>query len=505
MRDNYRNGRFWIQIEFEDISFFDSTIADELTANPHKMLRVFETAIKFAVLELHIIDDQTRDIEDLPSIQVLVSSNSQPIPIRRLEKAHLNHLIRVPGIVVSAFRPQAKATELVVMCTNCGLKKIVPVRGGFGGAEIPTYCDNPNPPKKCPNNSYKVVPELSKFIDIQLLKLQESPETVPTGEMPRPILLVVERNLVERIVPGSRITATGTYTIYKSAASRQIGATAVRHPYLQAYGITMDTEGNGRARNDFTAIEIEEFRKLAHSQDIYQKIVQSIAPAIYGHTDIKRVVATQLFGGCAKHLSDGINLRGDINILLLGDPGTAKSQILKFVEKVSPIGVYTSGKGSSAAGLTASVSKDPSTKEFYLEGGAMVLADRGIVCIDEFDKMRIQDRVAIHEAMEQQTISIAKAGITTILNSRTAVLAAANPNFGSYDDTRTTQENLNEFRSSILSRFDCIFLIKDTRNEQRDLTIARHVMDVHMKASTGDEPTPISLNTLKRYISYCKA
>lgn len=180
-----------------------------------------------------------------------------------------------------------------------------------------------------------------------------------------------------------------------------------------------------------------------------------------------------------------MRLRGDINVLLLGDPSTAKSQFLKFVERVAPISVYTSGKGSSAAGLTASIIKDPSG-EFQLEGGAMVLADGGVVCIDEFDKMRPQDRVAIHEAMEQQTISIAKAGITTILNSRTSVLAAANPIFGRYDDLKHAAEQI-DFQSSILSRFDCIFIVKDIREESADKAIASHVVNLHTHARVKED------------------
>ncbi|CAO3591512.1 unnamed protein product [Absidia cylindrospora] len=221
--------------------------------------------------------------------------------------------------------------------------------------------------------------------------------------------------------------------------------------------------------------------------------------------DIKKAIACLLFGGSKKVLPDGMRLRGDISVLLLGDPGTAKSQLLKFVEKVAPIAVYTSGKGSSAAGLTASVIRDPSTREFYLEGGAMVLADGGVVCIDEFDKMRDEDRVAIHEAMEQQTISIAKAGITTILNSRTSVLAAANPVFGRYDDMKTPGENI-DFQTTILSRFDMIFIVKDEHNEARDVSIAKHVLNVHMDRQIQDTAMgDIDLEKMKAYINYCKA
>ena len=201
-----------------------------------------------------------------------------------------------------------------------------------------------------------------------------------------------------------------------------------------------------------------------------------------------------------------MRLRGDINVLLLGDPGTAKSQLLKFVEKCAPISVYTSGKGSSAAGLTASVQRDSTSREFYLEGGAMVLADGGVVCIDEFDKMRDEDRVAIHEAMEQQTISIAKAGITTILNSRTSVLAAANPVFGRYDDMRSPGENI-DFQTTILSRFDMIFIVKDEHDENRDRTIAKHVMNIHLNRQQDAQQRAgeFDMETMKRYVAFAKS
>jgi DNA replication licensing factor MCM5 len=199
---------------------------------------------------------------------------------------------------------------------------------------------------------------------------------------------------------------------------------------------------------------------MSRDPNLYKKIYSSIAPGIFGNEEIKKVIGCMLFGGSRKHLPDRTVLRGDINVLLLGDPSTAKSQFLKFVEQTASIAVYTSGKGSSAAGLTASINKDMMTGEFQIEGGALVLADGGIVCIDEFDKMRPADRVAIHEAMEQQTISVAKAGITTRLNSRASVLAAANPIFGKVDDTKQISEQI-ELQTTILSRFDSIFLVKD--------------------------------------------
>lgn len=219
---------------------------------------------------------------------------------------------------------------------------------------------------------------------------------------------------------------------------------------------------------------------------MYDVLSRSIAPSISGSYthDIKKAITCQLFSGSRKKLPDGMRLRGDINVLLLGDPSMAKSQFLKFATRVAPVGVYTSGKGSSAAGLTASVVKDQ-RGEFYLEGGAMVLADGGIVAIDEFDKMRPADRVAIHEAMEQQTISIAKAGITTVLNSRSSVLAAANPVFGRYDELKSASENI-DLMTTILSRFDVIFLVRDVRDEELDKMICHHVMGVHISNSRGN-------------------
>lgn len=257
----------------------------------------------------------------------------------------------------------------------------------------------------------------------------------------------------------------------------------------------------------FTQSDNERFNSLAKKSDVYQRITDSIGESIFGHVDIKKSLACLLFSGSAKQLPDKSRLRGDINILLLGDPSTAKSQLLKFVHRVAPVSVYTSGKGSSAAGLTAAIIKDPNTGEFQLEGGALVLADGGVVCIDEFDKMRPQDRVAIHEAMEQQTISVAKAGITTILNSRTSVLAAANPVFGRYDDQKKVSDQI-DLQTTILSRFDCIFIVRDERNEEADKRLAKHIMGLHAKAQFNGENIGqnhnLNLEELKSYIMYAK-
>lgn len=354
------------------------------------------------------------------------------------------------------------------------------------------------------------MPDKCKCVDFQILKLQELPDDVPQGEVPRHMELYCDRSLCEKVVPGNRVMIEGIYSIKKVGTSKKgndhhKAVVGVRAPYMRVVGIKVDTQIGSISRfSNITSDEEAAFKKLAAMPDIYEKLAKSIAPSIFGSEDVKKAIVCLLFGGSRKRLPDGLVRRGDINILMLGDPGTAKSQLLKFVEKVSPIGVYTSGKGSSAAGLTASVIRDPHTRNFVMEGGAMVLADGGVVCIDEFDKMKEDDRVAIHEAMEQGTISIAKAGITTTLNSRCSVLAAANSIFGRWDDTKG-EENI-DFMPTILSRFDMIFIMKDVHDHTRDVNLARHVINVHLNANRPTEQVEgeIPLHVLKKYIHYCR-
>jgi DNA replication licensing factor MCM5 len=443
----------------------------------------------------------------------LHSSVSQT-SIRGLTATNVSHLVRIPGIVIGASTLSSKATSLHIQCRNCGNVEHIAVHSGFSGITLPRVCSRPKGPDdgsdKCPLDPYFVVHEKSQFIDQQVLKLQEAPDDVPVGELPRHILVSADRYLANRVVPGSRCTIMGVFSIYQSQKnSKNSGAVAIRNPYMRAVGIQTDISHNqGGATMQFTEEEEQEFLEMSRRPDLYELFSSCIAPSIFGNADIKKAITCLLMGGSKKILPDGMRLRGDINVLLLGDPGTAKSQLLKFVEKCSPIAIYTSGKGSSAAGLTASVQRDTSTREFYLEGGAMVLADGGAVCIDEFDKMRDEDRVAIHEAMEQQTISIAKAGITTILNARTSVLAAANPIFGRYDDLKTPGENI-DFQTTILSRFDLIFIVRDTHDRNRDETIAKHVMNLHMNGQANNNPeaaqSEIPVEKMKRYISYAKS
>jgi len=509
LKRNYLRREYHLEVNIQDVAGFDEQLADKLKQSPGEMLPLFEEAAKEAADEVTFprADGET-NVED---IHVTLISEASPTSVRELKSEQVSKLVKIPGIIVAASGIKAKATRISIQCRSCRTTiPDIPLKPGLEGYQMPRKCNTEQagrPP--CPLDPFYILPDNCKCVDFQNLKLQESPESVPHGEMPRHMQLFVDRSLVEKAVPGNRVTVMGVYSIRKMAKfgrGGEKGAVGVRMPYLRVVGLQVETEGTGRTSSNltFTSEDEESFRRLAAQPGVYDTISKSIAPSIFGSDDIKRSIACLLFGGSRKRLPDGLTRRGDINVLLLGDPGTAKSQLLKFVERVSPVAVYTSGKGSSAAGLTASVMRDHATKSFVVEGGAMVLADGGVVCIDEFDKMREDDRVAIHEAMEQQTISIAKAGITTTLNSRCSVLAAANSVFGRWDDTKA-EENI-DFMPTILSRFDTIFIVKDEHDEARDITLAKHVMQVHMNAAADTAAEgELSLTFMKKYIAYCRS
>jgi DNA replication licensing factor MCM5 len=311
--------------------------------------------------------------QKLDSIQILLKGNLAMTPLRTIKSEHMHKLLKCPGIVISAAPVKCRATQLLVRCNRClDTQTLHSSDGPFGSVQLPLKCVV-NANGDCGPNPYGVVPDDSLFVDRQTLKLQEAPEKVPTGEMPRSVLLAVERSLVDQAPPGTRVTVFCIPTLFSTGE-------AVKSVYLRVVGLTKDNDAGESAK--FTPAEEEAFTKLSRRKDVYEILSRSIAPSISGSytVDIKRALVCQLLGGTRKRLPDGVRLRGDINVLLLGDPSTAKSQFLKFISKVSPIGIYTSGKGSSAAGLTASVVRD-AKGEFYLEGGAMVLADGGIVCI----------------------------------------------------------------------------------------------------------------------------
>eukprot|EP00547_Thalassionema_nitzschioides_P002023 CAMPEP_0194206386 /NCGR_PEP_ID=MMETSP0156-20130528/5434_1 /TAXON_ID=33649 /ORGANISM="Thalassionema nitzschioides, Strain L26-B" /LENGTH=753 /DNA_ID=CAMNT_0038932905 /DNA_START=11 /DNA_END=2269 /DNA_ORIENTATION=+ len=554
---NYRNGNQYyyrdkltrlhrrqsekLQIDLQHLGEYDPELLGLLRMHPTKYIPFMELASMDALKSIlyendrqQTVDgDSTNNNEDETAaaastneseimssspIQLLFRGSLALTPLRKIQSQHINQLIKCPGIVISTQPVKSRATSLTIRCGRCLDEQRLSVEGGaFAGTHLPRRCSGPEG-DQCGPFPYAVVPDESKFCDRQSWKVQEVPESVPTGEMPRSLLVAVERGLVDTAPPGTRVELMGIPTLLTTSADKN-----VQSVYLQVVGV----ERPKAPTVSLTPAEETAFAALAKHPKVYDILSRSMAPSLSGSytVDIKKAILCLLLSGSRKKLPDGVRLRGDINVLLLGDPSTAKSQFLQFASRVAaPVGIYTSGKGSSAAGLTASVVKDKAG-EFYLEGGAMVMADGGVVCIDEFDKMRPQDRVAIHEAMEQQTISIAKAGITTVLNARTSVLAAANPVFGRYDDLKSAEENI-DLMTTILSRFDLIFLVRDTRDEERDIQICRHVMGVHMSKNNGsssqqtDETSAdiarlvqkiadtgegeLSIAALKKYIYYCR-
>lgn len=504
LRSNYSQGTFHVEINLEHLFQDNASLAEGLVDDPERYMPLFQVAAK----ELLSYTLNKANVED---IQIQLVGLRRKTQLRKLDSTDVSRLVSLSGIVVSASSIQPKAKKLAIVCRSCDHRAFIDVKEGFGGIQLPISCSNPDRDANlgvCPRDPYMPAPDFSTFYDHQRMKIQELPELVPHGDMPRHLELSLNRYLVSKAKPGSRVDVTGIYSTFQAKTAKGEGNSAgVRQPYLRVCGIQIFSNEmqNFTAEDEEEMIALSRSRPAAGNGSIYDLVCESLAPSIFGHEDIKKAITCQLFGGSQKFLPDGMKLRGDINVLLMGDPSVAKSQFLKFVHKVSPVAVYTSGKGSSAAGLTASVIKDPASGDFHLEGGALVLGDGGIVCIDEFDKMRPQDRVAIHEAMEQQTISIAKAGITTILNARSAILAAANPIQGRYNDLLSPGENIS-LETTILSRFDMIFVLLDRSNREKDMMLSKHIMGLHQKANSSkdDEQVPVPIELMRKYITYCR-
>ncbi|KAI3406012.2 MCM2 [Candida oxycetoniae] len=473
-----------LEVSYKDLADSKAILALFLATSPQEMLKIFDIVAMEAV-ELHY--PNYSQIHQEIHVRIIEYPNS--LNLRDLRESNMNQLVKVSGVVTrrTGVFPQLKYVKFD--CLKCGV-----VLGPFiqdANAEMKiSFCTN------CQSKGpFKMNSEKTLYRNYQRITLQEAPGTVPAGRLPRHREVILLSDLVDVAKPGEEVEVTG---IYKNNYDGNLNAKngfPVFATILEANSIKRKESsgfmGGNNLVNIWTEEEEREFRKLARERGIIDKIISSIAPSIYGHKDIKTAVACSLFGGVPKDVNGKLSIRGDINVLLLGDPGTAKSQILKYVEKTASRAVLATGQGASAVGLTASVRKDPITREWTLEGGALVLADRGTCMIDEFDKMNDQDRTSIHEAMEQQTISVSKAGIVTTLQARCAIIAAANPTGGRYNSTLPLSQNVN-LTEPILSRFDILCVVRDLVNPESDERLASFVVDSHMRSHPANSEDVIS-------------
>lgn len=464
-----------LEVSYDHLSASKAILAYFLANAPAEVLKIFDQ-VAMDVTLLHYPDYERIHSE----IHVRISDLPVHYTLRQLRQTHLNCLVRVSGVVTrrTGVFPQLKYVRFD--CTKCGVT-LGPFQQESNVEVRISYCQNCQSRGPFTLNSEKTI-----YRNFQKLTLQESPGTVPAGRLPRHREVILLWDLIDSAKPGEEIEVTGIYRNSYDAQLNNRNGFPVFATILEANHVIKSHDQLAGFR--LTEQDEREIRALSRDPAIVDKIVASIAPSIYGHTDIKTAVALSLFGGVSKEAQGKLNIRGDINILLLGDPGTAKSQVLKYVEKTAHRAVFATGQGASAVGLTASVRRDPLTAEWTLEGGALVLADRGTCLIDEFDKMNDQDRTSIHEAMEQQTISISKAGIVTTLQARCAIIAAANPIGGRYNSTVPFAQNV-ELTEPILSRFDILCVVRDTVDPEEDERLAKFVVSSHGRAHPSAQAT----------------
>eukprot|EP01113_Clastostelium_recurvatum_P015408 TRINITY_DN1858_c0_g1_i1.p1 TRINITY_DN1858_c0_g1~~TRINITY_DN1858_c0_g1_i1.p1 ORF type:complete len:869 (+),score=246.30 TRINITY_DN1858_c0_g1_i1:35-2641(+) len=472
-------------INMDHLRQFDPDLAYRFLLNPNEYMEAFHDALKTFVST--IADPSDEDDPELRKaalddmeyyIGVEGAFGDHHVSPRGLSSSFVRNLVCVEGIVTKCSLVRPKVMKSVHYCeeTNKTISRTYVDATSTTGIPTPTAY----PTKDENGNPLVTEYGLSVYKDHQMVTIQEMPERAPAGQLPRSVDIVVENDLVDQMKPGDRVQVVGVYRALSSFHGQGRG---VFRTLLIANNIKqLAREVSGPVLTD---VDIGNIKELAKREDVFNILSASLAPSIYGHEFIKRSLLLLLLGGVERNLANGTHLRGDINMLMVGDPSTAKSQLLRFVLNIAPLAINTTGRGSSGVGLTAAVTSDPETGERRLEAGAMVLADRGVVCIDEFDKMSEDDRVAIHEVMEQQTVTIAKAGIHTSLNARCSVIAAANPVYGQYNRQKKPTENIG-LPDSLLSRFDLLFIVLDTLNPEHDREISEHVLRMHRYRRAGD-------------------
>lgn len=475
-----RTGKSVVYISFSDLASFSPSLSELLITSPEQALQILEVSLEESGL---ILKPRVR-LKDVP--------DSLTEKIRNLRAKHLNHLVQVEGIIRQASEVRPQVVNARFECPSCGT--IISVLQTESRFREPSRCSCGR------KGQFKMISR--EMVDAQRLVIEESPENLTGGEQPRRISVFLREDLVEpkmedKTTPGARVNVIGI--LNEVARHSATGTQLVR------YDIALEANNVIPLEETFEDLDITEederqIQELAADPKAFQKLAESIAPSIYGYEEIKQAILLQMFSGVRKTKSDGNKSRGDIHILLVGDPGVAKSQLLKFVSGIAPKGRYVVGKSASGAGLTATVVRDEYLKGWSLEAGAMVLSNHGLVCIDELEKMDPQDRSAMHEALEQQTVTISKANVQATLRAETTVLAAGNPKFGRFDPYQTVASQI-DIPPTLINRFDVVFIMKDIPDRARDEAIANHVLQENAEKKM---PAVIDRNLFRKYIAYTK-
>ncbi|HLC72711.1 MAG TPA: minichromosome maintenance protein MCM [Candidatus Nanoarchaeia archaeon] len=473
------SGKRSIQVEFPELAKHDPELAEQLIMEPEETIKAAEVALQ----QFDLPKEEFR-------VRFINLPESQKIKVRDIRSTHLDNLIMIDGIIrqASDVRPQVISAKFE--CRSCGNLITVP--------QLESKFKEPQRCSCGARGRFRVAEKI--LVDAQRLVIEESPESMQGGEQPKRLSVFVREDLVEpkmekKTTPGSKVRVVGIL--------KEVPLTAKSGGQLTRYDLALETNSIDSVEQSYDDISItgedeQRIKELANDPNVYQKLVSSIAPSVYGHDEIKGALVLQLMGGVRKERSDGTSVRGDMHILLVGDPGAAKSTLLTYISKMAPRARYVAGRGASAAGITASVVKDEFMRGWALEAGAIVLASGGILLLDEMDKMSMEDTSALHEAMAQQQVTISKANIQATLTARTTVLAAANPKLGRFDPFQPIGSQIN-LPPALINRFDLIFPVRDIPDKEKDTKIATHILEGH---TSGVKEPEVPVDLMRKYIAY---